>query len=276
MTAIDAKAPEFDKYSLADSDAARQVFNRRMLQSDAGELLPYLRQGMRVADLGCGSGSLTLEIAKLVAPGEVIGIDLGEKAVAEARAHASEQATNNVRFEVGSVYESGLESAGFDLVFFKAVLMHLEKPEVALQEAARLLVPGGLLCAIESVKEADWFSGDHSDAMRAFMNLMVEDLVERGSDPNIGRRLADMLPAELYSLITVQPLYSHALSQRGRAGQVALDMIEKRTGPLARMLASGRMSEQQLEDMAKGIGLWREGPNPIAAFAEVCTIARKR
>jgi ubiquinone/menaquinone biosynthesis C-methylase UbiE len=54
----------------------RDLFNRRTLERDAAHLLPRLRAGMRLVGLGCGAGLLTLGIAAVVAPGEVLGIDL--------------------------------------------------------------------------------------------------------------------------------------------------------------------------------------------------------
>src|SRR5215472_11410766 len=53
---------------------------RLMLQRTAGKhatfFIPFLRRGMRVLDCGCGPGTITMDLAKLVSPGQVFGIDL--------------------------------------------------------------------------------------------------------------------------------------------------------------------------------------------------------
>jgi len=49
---------------------------RRSLTGTLGFLLPHLKPGMRVLDCGCGPGSITADVAELVAPGQVIGVDI--------------------------------------------------------------------------------------------------------------------------------------------------------------------------------------------------------
>jgi len=60
---------------------------------------------MRLIDCGCGPGSITVDLAEILAQGEAIGIDLRESAVAEARMLARTRGIANVRFEVASVYQ---------------------------------------------------------------------------------------------------------------------------------------------------------------------------
>ena len=49
---------------------------RRLAVRDAEFLLPYLKPGLRLLDLGCGPGSITIGLAGIVAPGEVVGVDI--------------------------------------------------------------------------------------------------------------------------------------------------------------------------------------------------------
>ena len=72
------------------SQRANTVFEAELgLRTAAQEgafFLPHLRPGMRVLDLGCGPGSITLGLAEAVAPGDVVGIDLQPSQVAQAQA----------------------------------------------------------------------------------------------------------------------------------------------------------------------------------------------
>jgi ubiquinone/menaquinone biosynthesis C-methylase UbiE len=57
----------------------------RKLDKDIPELKEYLKPGAKVLDIGCGPGTITLDVASAVNPGEVIGIDQFEDFVKDAR-----------------------------------------------------------------------------------------------------------------------------------------------------------------------------------------------
>src|SRR6266850_2508533 len=96
-----------------DDEWSRAVFGRRTGEV-AGFLTPHLRAGMRLIDCGCGPGSITVDLAEILAQGEAIGIDLRESALAEARMLARTRGIANVRFEVASVYQLPYPNASFD------------------------------------------------------------------------------------------------------------------------------------------------------------------
>jgi ubiquinone/menaquinone biosynthesis C-methylase UbiE len=100
---------------------------------------------MRLLDCGCGPGSITLDLAALVAPGETVGIDIDPASIELARQQVAAQKLANVRFEVANVYETPFPDAAFDVVFSHAVLVHLREPVRALKEMKRILKPGGLI-----------------------------------------------------------------------------------------------------------------------------------
>jgi 2-polyprenyl-3-methyl-5-hydroxy-6-metoxy-1,4-benzoquinol methylase len=72
----------------------------RTASQEAAFFLPFLRPGMRVLDLGCGPGSITLGLAEAVAPGEIVGVDVQPSQVAQAQALSASRGVMNVRFEV--------------------------------------------------------------------------------------------------------------------------------------------------------------------------------
>lgn len=77
-------------YSLGYSEPASRELLRRGVEEFAGFFVPHLRPGMRLLDVGSGPGTITLGLAKVVAPGEVIGIDIDAGQVEGARALATE------------------------------------------------------------------------------------------------------------------------------------------------------------------------------------------
>jgi ubiquinone/menaquinone biosynthesis C-methylase UbiE len=88
---------------------------------------------MRVVDLGCGAGSLTLAIASIVAPGEVLGYDSQPLAIDRARELAQQAPLQNVRFEVSNIETLDLPEARFDVAHFSGTLGYLRNPLAAVE-----------------------------------------------------------------------------------------------------------------------------------------------
>src|SRR5215212_7623854 len=87
-------------YSINDSQAQQEYLGGRRADKWISFFLPHLRSGMALLDCGCGVGSITLDLAELVAPGQVVGIDLGETQLNVARQSAQQRQIQNVRFEM--------------------------------------------------------------------------------------------------------------------------------------------------------------------------------
>src|SRR5258708_39984604 len=96
---------------------------------------------MRVMDVGCGPGTITVGMAEVVAPGRVDGFDLQPALVKRARAIASERRVQNVNFSVANVYRLPFSARTFDAVFANPLLMFVSNPLAALTEIRRVLRP---------------------------------------------------------------------------------------------------------------------------------------
>ena len=109
-----------------------------------------LTHGMRVADIGCGVGLVTLELAQSVGEaGLVVGIDSDETQLDQGRQLAARSRVRNVWFDTGSAEDSGLPRSSFDLVFCRGALGRSVRPAGALAELVALLAPGGVLVCEE-------------------------------------------------------------------------------------------------------------------------------
>ncbi len=110
-----------------------------------------LSPNLRVADIGCGIGSVSNWLASQVLPnGLVVGVDLSAEQIEQAQRNANVLGLSNVTFVKGSVYDTGLPSETFDLAYCRFLLMHLARPTDALQEMLSLIKPGGLLVCEEA------------------------------------------------------------------------------------------------------------------------------
>jgi ubiquinone/menaquinone biosynthesis C-methylase UbiE len=93
----------------------------RSADRQAGFILPHLRVGMRLLDCGYGPGSITVDLAAAIAPGQVEGIDIGSTQIAAARARAIERRITNVHFPVADIYTQPFPTGSFDVVFANTV-----------------------------------------------------------------------------------------------------------------------------------------------------------
>jgi ubiquinone/menaquinone biosynthesis C-methylase UbiE len=109
-----------------------------------------LRAGMRVVEIGCGTGVMSCWLAEQEGPtGAVVGIDQSQAQVDEARALAASRGLSNVTFEVGEANAPGAPAGSFDVAYCRLVLMHLPDPLGALRAMRALLKPGGAVVAVE-------------------------------------------------------------------------------------------------------------------------------
>src|SRR5690606_25679600 len=107
--------------------------------------------GMAVLDCGCGPGTIALDFAEMVAPGEVWGIDLDASYVLRAQELAAERTLSNIHFRQASVYALPFPDQSMDAVFASTLLAHLSQPFAALTEIKRVLRPGGVI----GIRDAD-------------------------------------------------------------------------------------------------------------------------
>ena len=153
-----------------------------------------VRSGMQCLDAGCGGGDVTLELAGRVVPGgHVIGMDLDETKLELARVEAARCGIDNVTYRAGDVTNGSLPS-GFDLVYARFLLTHLVEPEAAVRGFVDSLGPGGI-CVVEDIDVSGCFCYPESDAYRAAIELYCATALDRGVDPDIGRRLPELLAA---------------------------------------------------------------------------------
>ena len=99
----------------------------------------------RVLDLGCGTGRISGRMAAAWPGLDVTGFDLYEGHLAVARRDHPPSRFPRLRFLAGDARRTGLPSASFGAVVIRHMLHALPDPQAVLVEAARLLVPGGLL-----------------------------------------------------------------------------------------------------------------------------------
>ena len=133
-----------ERYLHGYEEWTRTWMSQRTAARDLAFAVSHLRPGMDVLDCGCGPGSITIDLAEIVAPGHVTGVDVEPRQLEAARALARERGVRNVRFEPASVNELPYPEASFDVAVAHYVIEHVRDPVRALREMRRVLKPSGL------------------------------------------------------------------------------------------------------------------------------------
>ncbi|WP_329113951.1 methyltransferase domain-containing protein [Streptomyces sp. NBC_01353] len=175
-------------YTHGHHESVLRSHSWRTAANSAAYLIPELRPGLDVLDVGCGPGTITADLAALVAPGRVTAVDAVEDVLDKARAAAAERGLDNVEFAVADVHDLDFPDDSFDVVHAHQVLQHVGDPVRALREMRRVCRPGGVVAARDSdYGSFAWYP--EPPAMKAWQELYQRVARANGGEPDAGRRL---------------------------------------------------------------------------------------
>jgi SAM-dependent methyltransferase len=160
----------------------------RTAENSAGYLLPELRAGLTLLDVGCGPGTITVDLAARVAPGRVTAVEVTDSALELARQEAARRGQHNIDFVVSDVHALAFPDDTFDIVHAHQVLQHVGDPIQALREMRRVAKPGGVVAARDSDYAAfTWYPAEPE--LDDWLELYRAAARANGGEPDAGRRL---------------------------------------------------------------------------------------
>lgn len=262
-------------YSMSDAEAQRTYVESRRASEWVGFFIPYLKPGMSLLDCGCGVGSITLDLAELVSPGKVIGVDMDESQLSIARANAQARGLTNVTFEQGNVYALRFENETFDAVLAHTLLYHLGDPLRAIKEMRRVLKPGG----VAAVSDDDWSTvviSPEDSIFRQAVDLMTRVVVFNGGSPFYSRNLRGLMlqagfrEAEGYA--TAAEHYGR-LDETRRLASVVRGIF---TSPdfIALVTSQGWATEARVHEIVADVQAWGERPDAFYAVMYCAAVGR--
>ncbi|BAU87157.1 ubiE family methyltransferase [Streptomyces laurentii] len=174
----------------------------RTAENSAAYLLPELKPGLTVLDVGCGPGTISADLAARVAPGgRVVAVDSAPDVVDAARAVAAERGLDNVEFAVADVHALDFADDSFDVVHAHQVLQHVGDPVQALRELRRVCRPGGVVAVRDSDYDAfTWFPS--APGLDRWLELYRRVARSNGGEPDAGRRLVSWARAAGFTDVT--------------------------------------------------------------------------
>ncbi|PMR61756.1 SAM-dependent methyltransferase [Verrucosispora sp. ts21] len=238
----------------------------RTAENSAAYLLPHLAPGTSVLDVGCGPGTITVDLAARVAPGRVTAVEITDDALQLARTEADARGQGNIDFAVADVHALDLPDGTFDVVHAHQVLQHVADPVQALREMRRVCRPGGIVAARDSDYAAfTWFP--RVPALDDWLALYQQAARANGGEPDAGRRLLSWAHAAGFTDVRATAstwCFATPEDRQWWGGMWAERILNS---DLARqVLAAGVAAAQDLRNISDG---WREWAEAADAWFAV-------
>jgi ubiquinone/menaquinone biosynthesis C-methylase UbiE len=252
---------------------AMGIMTARTLENSHPALLGVLGTAMSVLDVGCGPGSLTVEIARRVDPGSVVGMDINPEMIRAAEEASPPGSIPNLVFYAGDIRESGWDGE-FDLVNAARTLQWVPDPRVAMARMAHAAAPGGFVVALDfDHTRAEW-----SDPPKAWTRFYAAFLAWRaagGLDNAIARRLPALAQAAALVKIECRPRVTTVRSGDADFFRVAGQwrMVAESRG--RQMVAAGQISEDERAAALEAFTAWMKRPDATQTLHEACIVARR-
>lgn len=248
-------------YMHGHHESVLRSHQRRTAEDSAAYLLPHLKPGSSVLDIGCGPGTITADLAARVAPGPVTAVDQSTDALDVARTEVQQRGVSNVSFATADVHRLDFADGAFDVVHAHQVLQHVADPIAALREMRRVCAPGGVVAA----RDADyagfvWFP--QIPALDLWRELYQRAARANRGEPDAGRRLlswaqqagfADVTPTGsvwCYATPATREWWGEMWADRILHSRIAQDLLRL-----------GLAGAAQLEEIAAAWREWAASPD---------------
>ncbi|GKS57666.1 hypothetical protein YTPLAS18_11930 [Nitrospira sp.] len=160
-----------------------------------------LEPGLRVLEVGCGTGDDTRRFAAHVLPhGEVVAIDKSLAMIDEAQQRVKGQHTN-IEYKVGDVTSLAFDSNSFDRCHTERTLIHTSDAQRAVEEMVRVLRSHGLLVAFEGDLDTNVLDSSDTELTRKILRFWCDSF----PNPHVGRRLPALFKRAGLQDIHIQP-----------------------------------------------------------------------
>jgi 2-polyprenyl-3-methyl-5-hydroxy-6-metoxy-1,4-benzoquinol methylase len=166
----------------------------RNADNSAGFVLPDIRlmreknPGLRLLDVGAGSGTISISFAKTLPMGHVTALDLNPDILTRAKAVAEAAGVQNIDFQQGDAKKLPFADETFDVTFCHQILTHITSPEQALREMLRVTKPGGIVAAREGDYETECIWPQLPGLLK-FHKFVAATMTGAGGTSTAGREL---------------------------------------------------------------------------------------
>ena len=154
--------------------------------------LAGIAPGMRVLDVGCGAGDVSIQLARLVGPeGAVLGVDVDPVVLEVARARVAEAGLTNVSFTEARLPDVPLDEP-VDAMIGRLILIHLKEPAATIRALAKLVRSGGIV-SFQDFNTSRSRAVPTGPICAKVVTLIIEALRVAGANPDTGEQVCSIM-----------------------------------------------------------------------------------
>jgi ubiquinone/menaquinone biosynthesis C-methylase UbiE len=245
-------------YTHGHAESVLRSHRARTAANSAAYLLPYLRPTDRLLDVGSGPGTITADLAGLVA--EVVAVEISDEAAGVTRNGLAERGVTNAEVRVGDVHALDLPDASYDVVHAHQVLQHVADPVGALREMRRVCRPDGYVAVRDSDYAAfTWYP--EIPELTEWLALYQRLARANGGEPDAGRRLLSWAREAGYREVTATSSTWCFANEADRAWWGSLWADRLRLSAFGEQALASGVSRADLERLAAGWLAWADAPD---------------
>ena len=222
------------------SESSTRIFDNRTLEADYSTLVPLLKKGLRVLDVGCGTGAISKGIAEHVgSEGYVTGIDNTEAFIVSGSETYKD--VGNLELIHADLFQFNPKEK-FDLVVAARVLQWLSNPKEALKKLGSFLKPGGQVSILDYDHEGLTWQPAPPLSMQRFYQAFLNWRSAAGMDNRIADHLADYF--EEVDFHSIEVFNADEVYQKGETNFIQRIGIWSKVADLKQIVDEGYLEEQ--------------------------------
>lgn len=266
-----------DSYLLGYGSQVVNMLSKRSFVKEGAFLLPFLKPGMCILDVGCGPGTISISLAECFPYINVVGIDIEEQQIAQACDSVKRLGIENIEFYVADVYALPFEPETFDLIYAHTLFMHLASPERALQNFFHSVKPNGIIGIRDGISSFDNFTNlDLPDRFSSLSDLFRRAIEQGPAMVDVGIKLKGLLRSSGFENIKISSfnkIYDHP-EEIEILKSWYQSMFSTTLGQS--ILKYGLLSSKELDTLIEGLSAWPEDPAALSILCWIEYIAQKK
>ena len=264
----------FSRLSTYARAGKREEIGRLELQAaslsqviDTETRLLNLRSGLKVLEVGCGTGAISRKIADCVKPSQVVAVDIDPTFLDAAKQLAAKHAIDNIRFELGDAENLKYEDRTFDMSYCRLVLSQVNNPLKAVTELKRVTKVGGVVA-----------SSDEAGAFYTPQLPKLDNMVEKLYGALLASKSRFRDAFSLFSSAGFQSIEVHHIptfaSHKNKEGlrQIAQVPYKMAEAEIDSETGANVISRQEFDDAVSEFEAWLHNPTAFWMVLSVLTV----